>query len=177
MTARPGRFKAVLDIDLAHPRDFRSDKFHAFERQVYEQLDEELAKTFNLEGKDRRGRPEQRGSFGPPSMRGIARNVPKPPDTQRHEHPPRTTDVNVRGAPVSPRRNGIEFMASSNRTLLVTSALPLRERPDPPRSHGGVHPDRHLGAVPARGAAIDARTCAPTTDTAPRSCSRPSRRA
>ena len=52
MTARPGRFKAVLDIDLAHPRDFRSDRFHAFERQVYEQLDEELAKTFNLEGTD-----------------------------------------------------------------------------------------------------------------------------
>lgn len=52
MTARPGRFKAVLDIDLAHPRDFRSDEFHAFEREVYEQLDEELAKTFNLEGTD-----------------------------------------------------------------------------------------------------------------------------
>ena len=48
MTARPGRFKAVLNIDLAHPRDFSSDEFHAFERQVYKQLDEELAKTFNL---------------------------------------------------------------------------------------------------------------------------------
>ena len=48
MTARPGRFKAVLAIDLAHPRDFSSDEFHAFERQVYKQLDEELAKTFNL---------------------------------------------------------------------------------------------------------------------------------
>ena len=52
MTARPGRFKAVLDIGLDHPRDFRSDEFHAFERQVYGQLDEELAKTFNLEGAD-----------------------------------------------------------------------------------------------------------------------------
>ena len=30
------------------PRDLSSDEFHAFERQVYAQLDEELAKTFNL---------------------------------------------------------------------------------------------------------------------------------
>ena len=52
MTARPGRFKAVLDIDLDHPRDFSSDEFHAFERQVYMQLDEELAKTFNLDEAD-----------------------------------------------------------------------------------------------------------------------------
>ncbi len=52
MTARPGRFKAVLDIDLEHPRDFSSDEFHAFERQVYGQLDEELARTFNPEGAD-----------------------------------------------------------------------------------------------------------------------------
>ena len=52
MTARPGRFKAVLDIGLDHPRDFSSDEFHAFERQVYGQLDEELAKTFKLEGTD-----------------------------------------------------------------------------------------------------------------------------
>ena len=48
MTARPGRFKAVLAINLDHPRDFGSDAFHAFERHVYAQLDEELKKTFNL---------------------------------------------------------------------------------------------------------------------------------
>ena len=52
MTARPGRFKAVLDIDLDYPRDFKSDEFRAFEHQVYEQLDEELAKTFDLEESD-----------------------------------------------------------------------------------------------------------------------------
>ena len=52
MTARPGRFKAVLDIELIHPRDFSSDEFHAYERQVYVQLDEELAKTFNLDEAD-----------------------------------------------------------------------------------------------------------------------------
>jgi len=52
MTARPGRFKAVLGIDLAHPRDFRSDDFHALERRVYEELDEELAKTFHPDETD-----------------------------------------------------------------------------------------------------------------------------
>ena len=52
MTARPGRFKAVLDVELTHPRDFSSDEFHAYERQVYMQLDEELAKTFNLDEAD-----------------------------------------------------------------------------------------------------------------------------
>ena len=52
MTARPGRFKAVMSVDLAHPRDFRSDEFHALERRVYEELDEELAKTFDLDETD-----------------------------------------------------------------------------------------------------------------------------
>lgn len=52
MTARPGRFKAVVGIDLAHPRDFRSDDFHALERRVYEELDEELAKTFHPDETD-----------------------------------------------------------------------------------------------------------------------------
>jgi ABC-type nitrate/sulfonate/bicarbonate transport system ATPase subunit len=49
MTARPGRFKAILEIDLAHPRDFKSNAFRDYERQVYDQLDEELTKTFGLE--------------------------------------------------------------------------------------------------------------------------------
>jgi ABC-type nitrate/sulfonate/bicarbonate transport system ATPase subunit len=55
MTARPGRFKAILYIDLAHPRDFKSDAFRDYERQVYDQLDEELVKTFDLEGREPAG--------------------------------------------------------------------------------------------------------------------------
>ena len=55
MTTRPGRIKAVLDIALAHPRDFKSDEFRSYERQVYDQLDEELAKSFDLEEKDPMG--------------------------------------------------------------------------------------------------------------------------
>lgn len=49
MTARPGRIKHVIPIQMTHPRDFRSETFRDYERQVYEQLDEELAKTFGLE--------------------------------------------------------------------------------------------------------------------------------
>ncbi|MGI9301551.1 MAG: ABC transporter ATP-binding protein [Gammaproteobacteria bacterium] len=55
MTARPGRIKTVIDIDLTHPRDYRTDEFRGYERQVYDQLDEELAKTFRLEGQDAAG--------------------------------------------------------------------------------------------------------------------------
>lgn len=51
MTARPGRIKAILEIDLDHPRDFQTDAFRDIEAQVYDQLDEELAKTFDLEGR------------------------------------------------------------------------------------------------------------------------------
>jgi len=49
MTARPGRVKLDRPIELSHPRDFAADAFRDLERQIYEQLDEELAKTFNLE--------------------------------------------------------------------------------------------------------------------------------
>ena len=49
MTARPGRIKNIINVDMARPRDFRSSAFHDYERQVYDQLDEELAKTFDLE--------------------------------------------------------------------------------------------------------------------------------
>ena len=52
MTARPGRVKAVIKVDLPHRRDFRSAPFRDHEREVFEQLDEELAKTFNLEALD-----------------------------------------------------------------------------------------------------------------------------
>lgn len=50
MTARPGRIKLDQKIDLEHPRDFSSDAFRKMEKLVYDQLDEELAKTFKLEG-------------------------------------------------------------------------------------------------------------------------------
>lgn len=50
MTARPGRIKLDQQIDLPHPRDFASAEFRAYEKLVYDQLDEELAKTFKLEG-------------------------------------------------------------------------------------------------------------------------------
>lgn len=50
MTARPGRIKAIMPVALAHPRDFQSEDFRRIEQQVYAQLDEELAKTFSLEG-------------------------------------------------------------------------------------------------------------------------------
>ncbi len=55
MTARPGRFKAIIEIGLAHPRDFKSDAFRDYERQIYDQLDEELVKSLDLEEKDRAG--------------------------------------------------------------------------------------------------------------------------
>ncbi len=50
MTARPGRIKLDRKIELEHPRDFSAANFRAYEKTVYDQLDEELAKTFQLEG-------------------------------------------------------------------------------------------------------------------------------
>jgi ABC-type nitrate/sulfonate/bicarbonate transport system ATPase subunit len=55
MTARPGRIKTVLDINIPHQRDPTSDEFRAIERQVYADLDEELAKSFRMEGRDTDG--------------------------------------------------------------------------------------------------------------------------
>jgi len=52
MTARPGRIKTVLKIELAHPRDPTSDEFRSIERRVYADLDEELVKSFRMEGSD-----------------------------------------------------------------------------------------------------------------------------
>jgi NitT/TauT family transport system ATP-binding protein len=57
MTARPGRIKSVIPIDLPHPRDTSSAEFRDIERQIYADLDEELAKTFALEGRAESGRP------------------------------------------------------------------------------------------------------------------------
>jgi ABC-type nitrate/sulfonate/bicarbonate transport system ATPase subunit len=55
MTARPGRIKTVLKVDLTHPRDPTSDEFRAIERRVYADLDEELVKSFRMEGRESGG--------------------------------------------------------------------------------------------------------------------------
>jgi ABC-type nitrate/sulfonate/bicarbonate transport system ATPase subunit len=57
MTARPGRIKTTIDIDLKHPRDTTSDAFRDIERQIYGELDEELVKTFASEGRIAATRP------------------------------------------------------------------------------------------------------------------------
>lgn len=51
MTARPGRIKSEIRVDLPHPRDVTSDGFREYERRVYADLDDELAKSFDLEGR------------------------------------------------------------------------------------------------------------------------------
>lgn len=50
MTARPGRIKMDQPIDLPYPRDFTSEPFRRTEKLIYDQLDEELTKSFHLEG-------------------------------------------------------------------------------------------------------------------------------
>ena len=45
MTARPGRVKAIIDVDLAHPRDVTSAEFGSLMRPVYAALKEEVRKT------------------------------------------------------------------------------------------------------------------------------------
>jgi len=52
MTARPGRIKTMMKVDLAHPRDPTSDKFREIERLIYADLDEELVKSFRMEGRN-----------------------------------------------------------------------------------------------------------------------------
>lgn len=49
MTARPGRIKTDTNIDLPYPRDFTQARFRKYEKQIYNQLDEELAKTFDIQ--------------------------------------------------------------------------------------------------------------------------------
>jgi ABC-type nitrate/sulfonate/bicarbonate transport system ATPase subunit len=51
MTARPGQIKSDIRVELPHPRDTTSDDFRDFERLIYADLDDELAKTFALEGR------------------------------------------------------------------------------------------------------------------------------
>jgi len=50
MTARPGAIKSIIPIDLPHPRETISDTFRNYERQIYADLESELAKSFALEG-------------------------------------------------------------------------------------------------------------------------------
>jgi NitT/TauT family transport system ATP-binding protein len=45
MTARPGRVKAIVDVDLPHPRDVTSPEFGLLMRPVYAVLKEEVRKT------------------------------------------------------------------------------------------------------------------------------------
>ena len=52
MTARPGCIKTIIEVFLPHPRDFRSDEFREQERRIFDQLDEELTKSLNLEAQD-----------------------------------------------------------------------------------------------------------------------------
>ena len=51
MTARPGAIKSIISIDLPHPRDATSDAFRDYERQIYADLEAELAKSFANEGR------------------------------------------------------------------------------------------------------------------------------
>ena len=49
LTARPGRVKLDVGVDLPHPRQISDPRFREVESQIFDALDEELAKTFNLE--------------------------------------------------------------------------------------------------------------------------------
>lgn len=53
MTARPGRIKREILVQRPHPRDLSSDLFRQYEREIYAELDEELAKSFDLMGQAR----------------------------------------------------------------------------------------------------------------------------
>jgi ABC-type nitrate/sulfonate/bicarbonate transport system ATPase subunit len=52
MTARPGRIRKITAIDLPHPRESTSERFRERERELYADLDEELAKSFDVEARD-----------------------------------------------------------------------------------------------------------------------------
>ena len=45
MTARPGRIKSLIDIDLPRPRDITAPEFGQYMRPVYAALKEEVMKT------------------------------------------------------------------------------------------------------------------------------------
>jgi ABC-type nitrate/sulfonate/bicarbonate transport system ATPase subunit len=49
MTARPGRIRSDIRVELPHPRDNTAPEFTELERDIYAQLDEELTRSFGLE--------------------------------------------------------------------------------------------------------------------------------
>ncbi|MBI4205935.1 MAG: ABC transporter ATP-binding protein, partial [Betaproteobacteria bacterium] len=49
MTARPGRIRKIIKIDLPHPRSSVSARFRDYEVELYAELDEELTKSFAVE--------------------------------------------------------------------------------------------------------------------------------
>jgi ABC-type nitrate/sulfonate/bicarbonate transport system ATPase subunit len=46
MTARPGRIKEIVAVDLPRPRDVTSVEFNALRRRVAELLEDEVQATF-----------------------------------------------------------------------------------------------------------------------------------
>lgn len=49
MTARPGRIRKIIRVDLPHPRSSASERFRDCEIELYAELDEELAKSLAVE--------------------------------------------------------------------------------------------------------------------------------
>lgn len=49
MTARPGRIRKIIMVNLAHPRELTADRFRDLERELYAELDEELARSLDVE--------------------------------------------------------------------------------------------------------------------------------
>lgn len=45
MTARPGRIKKILDVELERPRDFTSEEFFKYRKEALSYLDEEVKKS------------------------------------------------------------------------------------------------------------------------------------
>lgn len=50
MTSRPGTIKLDMPVDLSYPREFSDSAFREIEKHIFNELDEELAKTFDLQG-------------------------------------------------------------------------------------------------------------------------------
>jgi ABC-type nitrate/sulfonate/bicarbonate transport system ATPase subunit len=52
MTARPGQIKKITAVDMPHPRETVSDRFRDYERELFDELDEELVRSFSVEARD-----------------------------------------------------------------------------------------------------------------------------
>ncbi len=50
MTARPGRIKERIDIDLPRPRDFKDDRFLHIRNDILRLLEDEVQKSLEMEG-------------------------------------------------------------------------------------------------------------------------------